>query len=111
MKPSNILIFPSPAHAPTPARPSLRTPETAEKICAVIRENGLPDRAAAALAGLGSAALERWRQDDAGFASRLDAAREEFCNARLREIREARNPDGTLNQQAQAWLRRWEQRK
>ncbi len=107
MKLSPILIFPTGAVLTETTRQTLqRTPETVDRICAKIRESGLPDLAAGALAGVGSAAMERWRQEDEGFARRLEAAREEFRNERLRQIRQARNPDGSLNREAQAWLRK-----
>ena len=50
--------------------------------------------------------MESWRQEDEEFARRLEAAREEFRNGLLRQIRQARNPDGSLDQEAQAWLRK-----
>jgi hypothetical protein len=107
MKLSPILLFPTGAIADqTTMQTLLRTPQTADRICATIRESGLPDRHAAALARVNSASLERWRQEDGEFAGRLVAAREEFRNARLREIRQARNRDGSLNREAQAWLRK-----
>ena len=41
---------------------------------------------------------------------RLEAAREEFRKARLREIRQARTRDGSLDPEAQAWLRQMERK-
>ncbi|HEV7406023.1 MAG TPA: hypothetical protein VGO11_23960 [Chthoniobacteraceae bacterium] len=107
MKLSPILLFPTGEVAPEPAsRPSLRTPETADKICAAIRATGLPDLSAGALAGVSSAEMTRWREEDAEFASRLAAAREELRDKLLKGIREARNRDGTPDKAAQAWLRK-----
>jgi hypothetical protein len=107
MKLSPLLYFPTAAvAAATTRQASLRTPETAARICAAIRETGLSDLHAAALAGVSSAAMIQWRQEDGEFASRLDAAREELRNACLREIRQARNRDGSPDRQAQAWLRK-----
>jgi hypothetical protein len=107
MKLSPILLFPTGAVAPEPTtQPSLRTPKTADRICAAIRANGLSDLAAAALAGVSSAAMESWQREDHEFASRLEAAREEFRNACLLVIRQARKPDGSLDPEAQAWLRK-----
>jgi hypothetical protein len=107
MKPSNILIFPTlAAKGLSTWQPAQRTPETLDKICATIRETGLSDNAAAALAGVTSSQFASWRREDPEFARRLEAAREEFRNALLEQIRQARNADGSLNQQAQAWLRK-----
>ncbi len=50
--------------------------------------------------------MERWRREDPAFASRLAVAREEFRDACLLVIRNARNPDGSLDRDAQAWLRK-----
>src|SRR4051794_5856245 len=81
MKLSPILLFPTgEVLTEPPTQPSLRTPETVNKICATIREVGLADLAAGALAGVGSAAMTRWFQEDEEFAGRLEAAREEFRN-------------------------------
>src|SRR5687768_16963722 len=105
MKLPPLLSFPSGAAvAPASDHSSLRTPETVASMCAAIRESGLSDRSAAALAGVSSAALARWRLEDAEFGAQLDAAREEFAEARLQVIREARNADGSLDRHAQAWL-------
>src|SRR4051812_14961009 len=98
-----LLIFPAAEQAAT-GRPSLRTPETVLKICAAIRESGHTDTHAAALAGVSSSAVSRWRQEDEDFAVQLDTARAEYLDARLREIREARKRDGSLDWRAQAWL-------
>lgn len=107
MKLSPILLFPTGAVLDeTTSRPSRRTPEAADKICAAIRASGLADRLAGALAGVTSAAMESWREEDEEFARRLDAAREEYRNGLLSNIRQARNPDGSLDQAAQAWLRK-----
>lgn len=85
-------------------RPSRRTPERVEMICAAIREHGFTDTHAAARAGVSSSAISRWRQEDEGFAALLDAARADYLQVRLREIRETRKRDGSRDWRAQAWL-------
>lgn len=93
MKLSPILLFPTGAVAPEPTTPpSLRTPATADRICAAIRESGLSDRSAAALVGVSSSEMERWRREDPAFASRLAVAREEFRDACLLVIRTRGSP-------------------
>jgi hypothetical protein len=98
-----LLIFPAAQTAAT-GRPSLRTPEVVTKMCASIRENGHRDTHAAALAGVSSSAVSRWRQEDEEFALQLDTARAEYLEVRLKEIREMRKRDGSLDWRAQAWL-------
>jgi hypothetical protein len=104
-KPGPVLIFPSKvAAASNMGRPSLRTPDTVAKICAAIREDGHTDTHAAALAGVSSSAVSRWRQEDEEFADQLVAARAEYLDARLKEIRGTRKRDGSIDWRAQAWL-------
>ncbi|HEV7405532.1 MAG TPA: hypothetical protein VGO11_21485, partial [Chthoniobacteraceae bacterium] len=85
-------------------RPSLRTPETVLKICAAIRQRGHSDTHAAALAGVSSTAVSRWRQEDEEFALLLDTARADYLDVRLQVINETRKRDGSLDWRAQAWL-------
>ena len=100
-----LLIFPSAAdQAAATGRPSLRTPDIISKICAAIRQNGHTDTHAAALAGVSSSAVSRWRQEDEEFAVLLDTARADFLDARLTEIRETRKRDGSPDWRAQVWL-------
>ncbi len=100
-----LLIFPSAAdQATATGRPSLRTPDLVNKICAAIRRNGHTDTHAAALAGVSSSAVSRWRQEDEEFAALLDTARADFLDARLTEIRETRKRDGSPDWRAQMWL-------
>jgi hypothetical protein len=104
-KPGPVLIFPSAAEkAAANGRPSLRTPETVAKICAAIRESGHTATHAAALAGVSSSAVSRWRQEDEESSDQLDAARAEYLDARLKTISETCKRDGSPDWRAQAWL-------
>jgi hypothetical protein len=100
-----LLIFPAAEQAASNiGRPSLRTPETVLKICAAIRQRGHSDTHAAALAGVSSSAVSRWRQEDEEFALLLDTARADYLDVRLQVINETRKRDGSLDWRAQAWL-------
>jgi hypothetical protein len=100
-----LLIFPAEEAASSAmGRPSLKTPETVAKICAAIRAHGHSDSHAAARAGISSSAVSRWRQEDEEFAIQLDAARTDYLEARLEEIRALRKRDGSIDWRAQAWL-------
>jgi hypothetical protein len=99
-----LLVFPSTEKATTTGRPSLRTPETVTKICAAIREDGHTDTHAAALAGVSSSTVARWREEDEEFAGQLVTARAEYLDARMKEIRGTRKRDGSIDWRAQAWL-------
>ncbi|HEV7406677.1 MAG TPA: hypothetical protein VGO11_27250 [Chthoniobacteraceae bacterium] len=99
------MIFPAAEQAASnTGRPSLRTPETVLKICAAIRQRGHSDTHAAALAGVSSSAVSRWRQEDEEFALLLDTARADYLDVRLQVINETRKRDGSLDWRAQAWL-------
>jgi hypothetical protein len=100
-----LLIFPSAAdQGSATGRPSLNTPEIVTKICAAIRRNGHTDTHVAALVGVSSSTVSRWRQEDEEFAAQLDTARAEFLDARLEEIRALRKRNGSIDWRAQAWL-------
>ncbi len=77
-------------HKPSPnpnGRPSVRTPETAERICEAVAL-GVPYSHAVKLAGIGYSTFCEWRNEDPEFEQKLDAALSESVEARLKIIRD-----------------------
>ncbi len=78
--------------------------EKLDAICAVIREEGVSDGAAAARVGVPHTTLSRWKAQDEGVAVELAVAREFYLSPRLEKIAQARRKDGTFDWHAQKWL-------
>ena len=78
--------------------------EIVEKICAIIRAEGVSDSCAAFLAGATAQSLHQWKKREPELADHLQAARAQYRRARLEEIRDLRGRDGSPDWRAQAWL-------
>ena len=93
--------------APPPAKrgpgaPTKRTPEVADRIFSAVRQ-GVPFTHAARLAGICYSSFCEWRNTDAAFRERLDAAISLGVEKRLKLIQDA--ADGGDWRAAEAWLR------
>lgn len=93
------------AHAaPLGGRPSLYTPELAERLCASIRQHGWSDHRAALFAGVNPNNLPRWKKAHEDFGPALEVARSEFLAAQLQAIASAQTQSGQPSWRARAWL-------
>src|SRR3954470_17711531 len=94
-----------PKVVPFPAAPEpLCTAEILTGVCEAIRLDGVSDSIAGQLHGIMPAQLAQWKSQNPALVVFLDQQRALFRQTQLREIRCARNRDGTINWQAQAWL-------
>jgi hypothetical protein len=99
-------LFEDPA-VPSPnkgGRPTLYSPELAEKLCASVRQHGWSDHLAAIPHGLNPANLIRWRAVHEDFEPAIQTARAEFLSTQLEAIAAAETKSGDLNWRARAWL-------
>lgn len=80
------------------------TEELADAIYDEIRFYGHTDVAAAAKHGVSATSIAQWKYDQVDFATDLEAARAEFKERMVEEIRNAAKRDGTIDWRARAWL-------
>ena len=92
---------------PRPAgvgRPSGLNGQMIDALCAVIRETGASDSAAAARVGVHPSTVSRWKRDCPDFAILLRAAREDFRIAQLSIIFAEANAGRATGWRAAAWV-------
>lgn len=85
-------------------RPSGLTPQMLDLLCAVIREMGCSDSAAAARSGVHPSTVSRWKRDCPDVAILLRTAREEFRMAQLSVILAEAGGGKARSWRAAAWL-------
>jgi len=85
-------------------RPSTFSDDLADAIAAAIAEFGHTDTGAGAKLGVAASTLSRWKKENEGFATDLEAARAEFKERILAEIRNAKKRDGSPEWRAYAWI-------
>jgi hypothetical protein len=88
---------------PQPGRPSSFTESKITAICALIRNTGMSDTAAGALAEVKRSTLSRWKKNEE-VKLEFDQARAQYLIPRLQRIGETRLKDGRPDWRAQAWL-------
>ena len=96
--------LPHPRHRRARGRPTKYTEDLADAIYEAIRLYGHTDTAAAAKYGVRASTVSRWKRENEDFATDLEAARAEFKETILAEIRGATKRDGTLDWRAHAWI-------
>jgi hypothetical protein len=95
----------APAPVPRgPGRPSGLNGPMLDLLCAVIRETGASDSAAASRAGVHPSTVSRWKRDCPDVAILLRAAREEFRQAQLSVIFAEAAAGHARSWRAAAWL-------
>ena len=71
-----------------PGRPTVKTPEMAERLCEIIGR-GIPFSHACPLAGISISAASEWRATDEDFATQLKLSESQFIAAHLDRIAKA----------------------
>lgn len=97
----------APALAPSPSgpgRPSGLNAPMLDLLCAIIRETGASDSAAASRAGVHPSTVSRWKRDCPSVAILLRAAREDFRQAQLSVIFAEAAAGHARSWRAAAWL-------
>src|SRR5260370_1056091 len=103
--PSTIDSSSHPSHSPQPpGRHTGYPPQVRDLLCALIRETGRSESAAAAAAGIGPSSLSRWKQQHPELKLALLQALEEFRGAQLAIILQAARAEGSRGWRAAAWL-------
>ena len=85
-------------------RPSTFSEDLADAIFDAIAEFGHTDTGAAAKFGVAASTLSRWKRENEWFATDLEAARAEYKERILAEIRNAKKRDGSPDWRAYAWI-------
>jgi hypothetical protein len=84
-------------------RPSGYSEETVGRLCEMIRRRGLSDGKAGLSLGISRPTLSRWKQEHAELADWLEMAREQYRDAKLALVDEAKTADGRADWRAAAW--------
>ena len=85
-------------------RHSAFSEDLADAIFDAIAEFGHTDTGAAAKFGVAASTLSRWKRENEWFATDLEAARAEYKERILAEIRNAKKRDGSPDWRAYAWI-------
>src|SRR4051812_49339688 len=108
---SPAISTPIPALAPAApepptklGRPSAMNAQMLDLLCAIIRETGCSDSAAASRAGVHPSTVSRWKRDCVDVAILLRSAREEFRLAQLSVILGEASAGHARSWRAAAWL-------
>jgi hypothetical protein len=92
---------------PVALRPIGRTSgyseETVGRLCEAIRRRGMSDTAAALSLGIARSTLSDWKRDYPELEDWLGMAREQFREAKLAVVDEAKTADGRPDWKAAAW--------
>src|SRR3954464_12963658 len=84
-------------------RPCGYSEETAGRLCEVIRRRGMSDTAAAGVLGIPKQTLGRWMYQHPELKEWLGMAREQYREAKLGIVDEAKTGDGRPDWHAAAW--------
>jgi hypothetical protein len=84
-------------------RPSGYSEEVVGRLCEAIRRRGLSDAQAALSVGVSRATLGRWKRDHEELEDWLAMAREQYRDAKLAIVDEARTADGRPEWRAAIW--------
>jgi DNA-binding XRE family transcriptional regulator len=84
-------------------RPSGYSEEVVARMCGVIRRRGISDAQAARTVGISRATLGRWKRDHEELEDWLAMAREQYREAKLTIVDEAKTADGRPDWKAAVW--------
>jgi hypothetical protein len=84
-------------------RPSGYSEEMVGRLCKMIRWRGLSDGKAGLSLGISRPTLSRWKQEHPELADCLEMAREQYRDAKLAIVDEAKTADGRSDWRAAAW--------
>src|SRR5947209_6771835 len=84
-------------------RPSGYSEETVAWLCEAIRRGGMSDTKAALTLGIGRSTLSGWKKEHPDLDEWLAMAREQFREAKLAIVDEARTRDGRPDWRAAVW--------
>ena len=86
-----------------PGRPTGYSEEMVGRLCELIRRRGKSDAAAAAAFDIPKSTLARWKHEHPELAGWLAMAREQYRDAKLEIVDEAKTADGRPDWRAAAW--------
>src|SRR4051812_41982932 len=84
--------------------PAAYNDDLVDRICAMIRLDGVSDVRAGLLAGADAPSIHLWKRTQPRFTEQLQRARSEFQRLRLAKIREMAEADKSRDWRAQVWL-------